>query len=325
MVRSQHLLLLGPDGVYSVGELLGLGVVGKLGLHPDEVGVGCEGNGAVDGSLAAALVPVVTLTGTGSLPVKVDVDAGQTLSNGTSLLVALALALLEELLDELLFVDMDTGIDGVDDGLVEELQVGLLGPGVLNSLELGAILSGLLSGVHEFREGLEVGVGGTHDVVMVAGVDGGGDEGGSFGVSTGDGEEVGAHDISLGTDGNQAVDVLADRDKHLSGHVAALLRSGSLILNVNTSSTLLDEKLGELHNGSQATVTGIGISNDGAEEVGVGDRCALLPGCGETLLALLPVMEELCEEEMCDFVGDSGLHLLACILAIMKTHWHTIG
>lgn len=79
------------------------------------------------------------------------------------------------------------------------------------------------------------------------------------------------HDISLGADGNQAVDVLADGNKHLSCHVTALLRSRSLVLNVNTGGAFLDEQLGELHDGSEATVTGVGIGDDGAEEVGVGD------------------------------------------------------
>jgi hypothetical protein len=44
--------------------------------------------------------------------------------------------------------------------------------------------------VHEVAEGLERGVRRAEDVVVIAGVDGGGDEGGGFGVGAGDGEEV---------------------------------------------------------------------------------------------------------------------------------------
>jgi hypothetical protein len=49
------------------------------------------------------------------------------------------------------------------------------------------------------------------------------------------------HNIGLSTDGYQTVDMLADRYKDLSSHVAALLRSRRLVLNVDTSSSLLDE------------------------------------------------------------------------------------
>lgn len=53
--------LAGDLGVDAVGELLGLSVDGGLGLHPDEVGVGGEGDGTVDGALGAALVAEVAL------------------------------------------------------------------------------------------------------------------------------------------------------------------------------------------------------------------------------------------------------------------------
>jgi hypothetical protein len=120
------------------------------------------------------------------------------------------------------------------------------------------------------------------------------------------------HDISLGTDGNQAVDVLADGHKNLSGHVAALLGARSLVLNVNTSGALFDEQLCELHDGSQTSVTGISVGDNGSEEISVGNLRPLFPGCGEALLALLPVVEELCHKEMLDLVRDSGLEQLAC-------------
>ena len=115
------------------------------------------------------------------------------------------------------------------------------------------------------------------------------------------------HDIGLSTDGNQTVDVLADRDQDLSGHVATLLGTRGLVLNVNTSSTSLDEQLGQLHDSSQTTVTGIGIGNDGAQVIDVGQFRALVLGGCDALLALFPVMEQLSKEELVDLVGDGVL------------------
>lgn len=153
------LLLLGPSGVDTVGEFLGLGVVGELALHPDEIGEGSVRDGAVDGALGTALVAVVSFASTGSIPVEVDVGAGDALGDGAGLGVALALGGLAELLNESLLVGERALVDGVDNGVAEELQACLGDPFVLNGLELSAVLAGLLGGDHEVVEGLEVGVG----------------------------------------------------------------------------------------------------------------------------------------------------------------------
>ena len=302
-------LLLGPDGVHTLGELLGLGVVGKLGLHPDGVAVGGVGDGAVDGAVAATLEAVVTLAGAGRVPVEEDLLAKELAGDGAGLAVGELLALDGGLVlgGELLAVGEVALGDDVKDGLVEAPEVGLGEPVVLNGLELGTVLAGGLGLHHELSEGLEVGVGASEDESVVAGIDGGGDEGGGLGIGTGNAEEVGAHDIGLSTDGNEAVDVLLDGNEDLAGHVAALLGTRGLVLNVNTGSTLLNEELGELHDGGKTTVTGIGIGNDRAEVVVVGELLALLLGDGETLLTLLAVVEELSHEEMANLVGDGGL------------------
>jgi len=302
-------LLLGPHGVNAVGELLSLLVVGQLALHPDEIRERRVRHGTVDGTLGTALVAVVALTGTRSIPVPVNVNTGDTLGNGAGFAVALALGRLEVLLDQAVLVGVDTGIDGVNHGVAEELETSLGGPLVLNGLKLRAGLTGLLSGDHQVVQGLEVGVGGADNEGMVAVVDGGSDQGGGLGVGTGNGQEISAHDISLGTDGNQTVDVFADGNQHLTGHVATLLGTGSLVLNVNTSSTALNEELGQLHDGSQATMTGIGIGNDGTEIVDVGDVGALVLRGGDTLLALFPVVEKLCHKELVDLAGNGVLCL----------------
>ena len=166
---------------------------------------------------------------------------------------------------------------------------------------------------------------------MVARVDSAGDEGGGFGVGTGNGEEVGAwrrigldylrtnvgirhwltHDISLSADGNETVDVFADRNQDLASHVSTLLGTRRLILNVNTSSTLLDKELGELHDSCQTTVTGVCICNERSQEVDV--WCLRLVGRAETLFALLAVVEELGHEQVADLVGDGGVRVVCKI------------
>ena len=103
--------------------------------------------------------------------------------------------------------------------------------------------------------------------------------------------------------------MLADGHQYFAGHMAALLGARSLVLNVNPSGTLLDEELGQLHNGRQTAVTSIGIGDDGSEVVDVGELGALGLRCRQTLLTLLSVVEELCHEQMRYLVWDSGLFL----------------
>lgn len=178
------LLLLGPGGVDTVGEFLGLGVVGELALHPNEIGEGSVGHSAVDGALGTALVAVVSFAGTRRVPVEVDVGTGDALGDGAGLGVTLALGGLAELLNKSLLVGEGALVDGVNNGVAEELQACLGDPFVLNGLELSTVLAGLLSGDHEVVEGLEVGVGRAKDEGMVAVIDGRGNEGSGLRVST---------------------------------------------------------------------------------------------------------------------------------------------
>ncbi|KUI62650.1 hypothetical protein VP1G_11414 [Cytospora mali] len=115
------------------------------------------------------------------------------------------------------------------------------------------------------------------------------------------------HDVRLCPDSNQAVDVLTDGHEHLAGHVSALLGPGRLVLDVDAGSTLLDEQLGQLHDGRQATVASVTIGDDGAEVVDVGQARPLGLRCRQTLVPLLPVVEELRHEEVGYLVGDGGL------------------
>lgn len=116
------------------------------------------------------------------------------------------------------------------------------------------------------------------------------------------------HDISLRSNSYQTIDMLADRYKYLSSHMSTLLRSRSLILNMNTGSSLLNKQFCQLHNGSQSSVSSISICDDGPEVVDVGELGAVDFRFGRhTLFSLLAVVEELSHEEMADFIWDSGL------------------
>jgi hypothetical protein len=167
-----NILLLWPDGMNTISELLRLSEIGQLRLHPDHVAVGRIGNRTVNSGLASSLVSVVTLAGPRSLPVEEDIYTCQALSNGTCLSVALSLALLVEFVDKPLLVYVNSSIDGVRHSLVEEFQIRLLGPRIFNGLELCATFSCLFGSVHKLAQRLESGICYTQDVVVVAWVNG---------------------------------------------------------------------------------------------------------------------------------------------------------
>src|SRR5882757_7657574 len=96
-----------------------------------------------------------------------------------------------------------------------------------------------------------------------------GDEGGSFRIGSGNGQIINSHDIILETNCDETVNMFLDRNQHFSSHVTTLLRPRRLIFDVNPSSTLFNEQLGEFHHSSQTTMASICIRNNGAEIVNV--------------------------------------------------------
>ena len=90
----------------------------------------------------------------------------------------------------------------------------------------------------------------------------------------------------------------------------ALLRPRRLILNMDARSSLLNEQLGQFHDSSQTSVSGISVCDDGAQVI---DVCELgTVGFGSScysFFALLAVVEELGLEEVLDFVWDGGLEV----------------
>jgi hypothetical protein len=178
--------------VNSIGELFRLCEVRQFRFHPYHVAVRCVSNRAVDGALAATLIPVIALSCPCSFPIEVHIYTSQALCNGASFSIAFAFALFRKLAYELLLIYVHSSINCVSYCFVVKLHIRLLCPGVFDCLELGAILAGLLSSIHEIAERLKRWVGTSHYVVVVARVDGRGNKGGGFGISTSDCEKVGA-------------------------------------------------------------------------------------------------------------------------------------
>jgi hypothetical protein len=125
------------------------------------------------------------------------------------------------------------------------------------------------------------------------------------------------HDICLCTNSYQAVDVFADRYQHFSSHVTTLLRSRCLVLNVDTSSSLLNEELCELHDSCKTTVTCIRIGDYWAEKISVCKLRTFGFRNSYPLFALLSVVEELCHEKMANLVRYS------CLLIVSYVNWQT--
>jgi len=190
--RKGNSLHLGPDGVDALGELLSLGIIGQLALHPDGIAVRGVRDGAVDRAVAAALETIVTLTGTRSIPVEEDVLAEEATSNSAGLAVRDLLALDSSLVlgSELLSVGVAALGNSLENGFIEALEVGLGKPLILNSLQGSASLTGALSSKHEVVQGLQVGVGAAEDEGVVAGIDGGSNKGSGLGVGTSNDDEV---------------------------------------------------------------------------------------------------------------------------------------
>ncbi len=111
--------------------------------------------------------------------------------------------------------------------------------------------------------------------------------------------------------------MLADWHKDFPRHVAAFLRTWGLIFYVDTGSTLFDEQLCQLHDRGQSAVPRIRIGNDWAKEIGVCDAASTRFRCAKPFLPLLPVMEELCHEEMLYLVGHRRLHIELVMLSFM--------
>lgn len=138
-------------------------------------------------------------------------------------------------------------------------------------------------------------------------LEGNGEEKGG-GRAGGKKEERQTHNIGLRPYSNQPINMFTNWNQNLPRHMSTLLRPRRLILNMNTSSSLLNEEFCELHDGSESSVSGISVCDDGAEVVDIGEFRTIGFGfCGYAFFTLFAVVEELGHEEMANFVWDGGL------------------
>jgi len=104
--------------------------------------------------------------------------------------------------------------------------------------------------------------------------------------------------------------VLLDGDKNLAGHMSALLGSWSLVLDVDTCSTLLNEELGELHGGCETAMASVSVGNDGSQVINDGSRGEFCVRETSASFALFPVVEELSSEQVLDFIWDGVIGVI---------------
>mmetsp|Transcript_39892 Transcript_39892/g.49290 ORF Transcript_39892/g.49290 Transcript_39892/m.49290 type:complete len:299 (-) Transcript_39892:19-915(-) len=139
--------------------------------------------------------------------------------------------------------------------------------------------------------------------------------GGSLRISTCHQHQGRVEHVGLKTDGNQSLDVLLCGDQDLAAHVAALLGARLLVLNVDASSSVLDEHLRQLHGGSDASVAGVSISDDGIQVVHAGSLGAFIWLHATSLLILLAIVEQLGTEELIHLVGHGVVRVVCHIWA----------
>jgi len=124
-------------------------------------------------------------------------------------------------------------------------------------------------------------------------------------ISSCEDNEIGSHDISLESAGNESVDVFPAGDNNLTTHVTAFLSAWSLIFNVDTSGTSFNEELNELEGRGDTTETSISISNHGRKIVESRGRSSLSRGQLSSDFILSSVLEKLSSEELVNFVRNS--------------------
>lgn len=92
--------------------------------------------------------------------------------------------------------------------------------------------------------------------------------------------------------------------------MAAFLSSWSLVLDVYSSCSLLDEQLCQLHNRGKSPMTSVSVRNDRSQEVRVCNTITIPFRRRDSLLTLFTVVEKLSQEKLLDFIGNSILILL---------------
>jgi len=193
---------------------------------------------------------------------------------------------------------------------------GLLGNGIKHSLRKGLELSilgpsgrhrGLLRRRSLFDGVLERdpdgGVGDTQNKGMITSIHVVVQQGGGFGIGTRHNNQVDAQDIRRETSRYQAINVFLRTDQNLATHVSTLFRSGLLIFQMHTGGSRFGHELGQLHDGRQASVSGITIRHNGLEVIPLDARILMGQKRLTAFLILPTIVVELGADQLIDLVG----------------------
>mmetsp|Transcript_60742 Transcript_60742/g.112706 ORF Transcript_60742/g.112706 Transcript_60742/m.112706 type:complete len:299 (+) Transcript_60742:662-1558(+) len=277
-------------------ELLSLTQDGLASLHPNGICIWSEGNRTLNAVLGAALDAVVALNGASSIPIKVDVSAAHALRLGSHVCQRHLPGLLEP----------SSGILACCLQCFGHSFRECHATRTCLPIAICALLCCLKQGLHTLHCS-------PFDEGVVNWIDGRVNHGRRLCISSRNNHQGTVEHICLQPDGDQARDVLCNRHQDLATHVAALLGAWFLILNVNASSTILDEHLGQLHGGSEPSMSGVCISNDRVEVVHQRLLCKLLSRHVLPCSILLAIMEHLCSKELVHLVGDGVIRVVAHI------------
>ena len=92
--------------------------------------------------------------------------------------------------------------------------------------------------------------------------------------------------------------MLLCRNKDLPGHMSTFLRSMGLVLHMDPCGSTFDKHFREFHDGGEAAVAGIRVSDNWTKEVYEGGLCTILGRHVSSRRTLLAIVEKLCHKEM---------------------------
>ena len=111
------------------------------------------------------------------------------------------------------------------------------------------------------------------------------------------------HDVELEAGGVEALDLFVRRDEDLAALVAALLRAGTLVLDVVAGHARLDETANQVAHVWISTVAGVGVGDDEWPVVDGRRRGALVVGHAQAQVLLVAVSGEQCAHQPRGLVG----------------------
>ena len=145
-------------------------------------------------------------------------------------------------------------------------------------------------------------VGGPEQEGLVALIGAAVDQVGRLGIGARHDDAGNRHDVQLEAGGVEPLDLLVGRDQHLAALVAALLGSGSLVLDVVAGYPRLDESPNQVAYVGIAAVSGIGVGDDEGPVVHRRGGGPLLVGHLQAQVLLIAVG------------GQQGTHQAGCLV-----------